>query len=538
MKNYIMPRRVIQAVKADNIKWLFEPRIPQLTLFPTEDIHKECLKIEKGGYVLIDFGIELCGGIEISLRGMEEEARSAKCRIVFGESVMEALSTIGEKNATNDHAVRDMTVEVSFMSSLRYGETGFRFVKIEAVDADLYIKTIRAVNDTENWEYKGNFECSDALLNSIWKTGAYTVELNTHDYIWDGVKRDRLVWIGDMHPEVSTINTVFGKLPAVKNSLDYIKQGTPSTEWMNTIETYSMWWIIIHYDYFMHWGDFEYLAEQEQYLVPLCKHIIEWAEEDFAASQNGMSGFVDWSNMYTESEMEGRKAISCLALDCAKKMFEYLESFNYAKQCEEVLKKIRSEKADRKNSKSISALTVLSGRDDTFAREVLAGSSPKDMSCFMGYYVLKAKAKLGEYQDSLDIIRKYWGAMLNAGATTFWEDFDVEWVKNSARIDEVTPEGMNSIHGDFGKYCYEKFRLSLCHGWASGPTPYLMEQIGGIEILEPGCKKVRISPHLAGLDWIKVKYPTPYGDIRVYAESTSNGVETEIDAPEAIEVVR
>ena len=237
MKNYIMPRRVIQAVKADNIKWLFEPRIPQLTLFPTEDIHKECLKIEKGGYVLIDFGIELCGGIEISLRGMEEEARSAKCRIVFGESVMEALSTIGEKNATNDHAVRDMTVEVSFMSSLRYGETGFRFVKIEAVDADLYIKTIRAVNDTENWEYKGNFECSDALLNSIWKTGAYTVELNTHDYIWDGVKRDRLVWIGDMHPEVSTINTVFGKLPAVKNSLDYIKQGTPSTEWMNTIET-------------------------------------------------------------------------------------------------------------------------------------------------------------------------------------------------------------------------------------------------------------------------------------------------------------
>ena len=538
MKNYIMPRRVIQAVKAENIKWLFEPRIPQLTFFPTEDTHKECLKIEKGGYVLIDFGIELCGGIEISLRDMEEEVRSAKCRIVFGESVMEALSTIGEKNATNDHAVRDMTVEVSFMSSLRYGETGFRFVKIEAVEADLYIKTVRAVNDTENWEYKGNFECSDALLNSIWKTGAYTVELNTHDYIWDGVKRDRLVWIGDMHPEVSTINTVFGKLPAVKNSLDYIKQGTPSTEWMNKTATYSMWWIIIHYDYFMHWGDFEYLAEQEQYLVPLCKHIIEWAEEDFAASQYEMTGFVDWSSKYTESEMEGRKAISCLALDCAKKMFEYLESFNYAKQCEEVLKKIRSEKADRKNSKSISALTVLSGRDDTFAREVLAGSSPENMSCFMGYYVLKAKAKIGEYQDSLDIIRKYWGAMLNAGATTFWEDFDVEWVKNSARIDEVTPEGMNSIHGDFGKYCYEKFRLSLCHGWASGPTPYLMEQIGGIEILEPGCKKVRISPHLAGLDWIKVKYPTPYGDIRVYAENTSNGVETEIDAPEAIEVIR
>ncbi len=538
MEKYIMPRRIVEAVKVENAKWLFEQRVPQLTFFPTEDTHKECLKIERGGYVLLDFGIELCGGVEISLRDMSAEARTAHCRIVFGESVTEALSTIGEKNATNDHAIRDMTVEVSFMSLLRYGDTGFRFVKVEAVDSDLYIKTIRAVNDAENWEYKGEFECSDALLNSIWKTGAYTVELNTHDYIWDGVKRDRLVWIGDMHPETSTINAVFGNHPAIRNSLNYIKQGTPSTEWMNKTATYSMWWIIIHYDYFMHWGDIDYLAEQERYLIPLCRHIIEWAEEDFAAPQNVMTGFVDWSSKHTESEMEGRKAIACIALDCAKKMFDYLGNLGYAGQCEKCLKKVRAEKADRKNSKSISALTVLSGRDDTLAREVLSGSSPEDMSCFMGYYVLKAKAMLGEYQESLDIIRQYWGAMLEMGATTFWEDFDMEWLKNSARIDEVTPEGMNSIHGDFGKHCYTQLRLSLCHGWASGPTPYLMEQIGGIEILEPGCKKVKISPNLAQLDWIKVKYPTPYGDILVFAENTIDGVKTKIDAPEAIEIVR
>ncbi len=538
MEKYMMPRRVVQAVKTENTKWLFEPRVSQLTLLSAEDIDKEYLKIEKSGYILIDFGIELCGGIELSVRTVGAESGLAKCRIVFGESVTEALSTIGEKNATNDHAIRDMTVEVPAMSCLRYGDTGFRFVKIEAVDADIYIKTVRAVNDAENWEYKGNFECSDTLLNTIWKTGAYTVELNTHDYIWDGAKRDRLVWIGDMHPEVSAINAVFGNHPAIKSSLDYIKQGTPSTEWMNRTATYSMWWIIIHYDYFMHWGDFEYLAAQEPYLIPLCNHIIEWAEEDFAAPQNVMTGFVDWSSKHTENEMEGRKAITCIALDCAKKLFEYLENLGYASKCEKCLNQIRMEKADRKNSKSISALTVLSGRDDSLAREVLAGNSPEDMSCFMGYYVLKAKAMLGDYQDSLDIIKKYWGAMLDAGATTFWEDFDMAWVENSARIDEVTPEGMNSIHGDFGKHCYEGLRLSLCHGWASGPTPYLMEQIGGIEILEPGCKKVKISPNIAALDWIKVKYPTPYGDIIVYAENTINGIVTKIDAPEAIEIVR
>lgn len=395
MKNYVMPRRIIQAVKAENTKVLFESRNSQFILFPTDNPQKDCMKIEKGGYVLIDFGIELCGGIEMALRDVGEERADAKYRIVFGESVTEALSTVGENNATNEHSVRDMTVNVSFMSTQRYGETGFRFVKIEAVDVDLYIKTVKAVNDIENFEYKGSFECSDPLLNKIWRTGAYTVELNTHEYIWDGVKRDRLVWIGDMHPEVSTINAVFGRLSAVKNSLDYIKKGTPSTEWMNSTATYSMWWIIIHYDYFMHWGDLDYLAEQKEYLKVLCERITQWANEGFAAPQDAMLGFVDWSSKYTESEMEGRKAIGCLSLDCAKRMFEYLECFDWANLCERTLVKIRREKANRKNSKSISALTVLSGRDDSLAREVLAGGSPEDMSCFMGYYVLKAKAKLG-----------------------------------------------------------------------------------------------------------------------------------------------
>ena len=50
-------------------------------------------------------------------------------------------------------------------------------------------------------QYLGSFECSDERLNTIWQTGAYTVHLNMQDYLWDGIKRDRLVWIGDMHPE-------------------------------------------------------------------------------------------------------------------------------------------------------------------------------------------------------------------------------------------------------------------------------------------------------------------------------------------------
>lgn len=47
--------------------------------------------------------------------------------------------------------------------------------------------------------YLGSFTCDDSLLNEIWKTAAWTVHLNMQNYLWDGIKRDRLAWQGDLH---------------------------------------------------------------------------------------------------------------------------------------------------------------------------------------------------------------------------------------------------------------------------------------------------------------------------------------------------
>ena len=75
--------------------------------------------------------------------------------------------------------------------------------------------------------------------------GAYTVHLNMQEYIWDGIKRDRLVWVGDMHPEVTTIKAVFGEDSSVDDSLDFIRKETPLPGWMNGMASYSMWYSII-----------------------------------------------------------------------------------------------------------------------------------------------------------------------------------------------------------------------------------------------------------------------------------------------------
>ncbi len=536
MNEYRMPRRILLEKNTENTGNLFEERDLQV-IYGGYDDKSQYAHIEKGGFILLDFGKELCGGIEMAIQSIGDGKDSTRCRLVFGESVMEALSEIGVKNATNDHAIRDMTVEVHSLSFQRYANTGFRFVKIEPLEAGIYIKAIRAVNEIEDFEYKGSFRCSDSLLNKIWETGAYTVHLNTHEYIWDGVKRDRLIWTGDMEPEVSALRTVFGNVPAIKRSLDMAKQCSPSAQWMNKTATYSMWWMVIHYEMYMHWGNHKYLSEQEEYMTLLCDRIFSWADSGFEAKLNEITGFVDWSSKYSEDEVEGRKAVTCIALMCAEKIFGYLDNEEYRRKCAKYLEKIRCDKPERKTNKGISALTVIGRRDAAYAREVLAGGNAEDMTCFLGYYVLIAKAILGEYKEALDVIRGYWGAMLDAGATTFWEDFDVKWLEDSAGIDCVVPEGKKCVHGDFGKHCYEGFRMSLCHGWAGGPTPFLSEKIGGIEILEPGCKKVKICPNLGDLEWIDVKYPTPYGLISIFAQKVNGEVVTKIDAPQPIEIV-
>ena len=82
------------------------------------------------------------------------------------------------------------------------------------------ISQVRAVLQLRDVPQIGAFRCDDERLNRIWQVGAYTVQLNMQEYLWDGIKRDRLVWIGDMHPEVSTINAVFGFNDVVPASLD------------------------------------------------------------------------------------------------------------------------------------------------------------------------------------------------------------------------------------------------------------------------------------------------------------------------------
>lgn len=113
--------------------------------------------------------------------------------------------------------------------------------------------------------------------------------------------------------------------------------------------------------------------------------------------------------------------------------------------------------------------------DDEYALLVKDGAS--GFSTFMSYFFLKAIASR-DANLAVELMKEYYCAMLNIGATTFFEDFDLKWLENSSVLDELPKNGQKDIHGDYGAHCYTGFRHSLCHGWSSGVITFIKEFLG------------------------------------------------------------
>ncbi len=557
VREYLTPERVVWTQydsQITGLDYLLRPGNGQADL-ANRFICKIKTDGEKRPAFLLDFGKEIQGGIQL-VTGMPPSQKPITVRIRLGESVSEAMAEIDGKNgAGNDHAMRDFTVQLPWLGVLEVGNSGFRFARVDVVDtAELHLKEVRAISAFRDIPYLGSFRSSDERLNRIWETGAYTVHLNMQEYLWDGIKRDRLVWIGDLHPEVMTVNTVFGHNEVVPKSLDLIRDITPFSQWMNGISSYSIWWLLIHRDWYYYQGDLAYLKEQQDYMAGLLRHLISKVGADGRERLDG-NRFLDWPSSEHKAAIDaGLQAMMVLAMQAGEELCTIIGDKKLAAACGSmavrmkkaapvVVKAVeRSGKApDAPGSKQAAALLTLAGLmpADKANKDYLAVNGGKGFSTFYGYYMLRAMAEAGNYQGALDVIRTYWGAMIDLGATTFWEDFNLDWLPGASRIDELVPQGKKDIHGAYGAYCYQGFRHSLCHGWASGPTSWLSEYVLGVQVVEPGCRTIRITPHLGDLDWVEGAFPTPYGLVTIRHEKQPNGqIKSEIKVPDEIKILK
>ncbi len=501
------------------------PRV--CTLTPAADCDAPAL--------LLDFGCELHGGIRIDAPGGPVQ-RPLRVRVRFGESASEAMG-----GPNQDHTLHDLEIGVPWMGHQEIGNTGFRFVRIDLLEAEapLRLSGVRAIFLRRDLPYIGSFECNDELLNRIWRTGAYTVHLNMQDFLWDGIKRDRLVWMGDMHPETRVVSTVFGGVDVVPRSMEYVRDRTPLPGWMNGISSYSLWWIICHLDWYRYTGDLETLRAQADYLAPLVDQIAALVAED---GQEALSGvrFLEWPTSRDPLAIDaGLQALTALALEAGASLCRLVGSYETAARAEDAARRAFAVRRPATPSKQANALLVMAGMADAVEtnRSILAVDPDRGVSTFYGYYILEARAMAGDFAGCLELIRSFWGGMLAMGATTFWEDFNLDWTEGAAGISDLVPPGMKDIHGDFGDFCYQGLRHSLCHGWAAGPTAWLTEYVLGLAPADPGFATLSVRPNLGGLEWARGSIPTPMGVVRVEHRIDADGqLRTDLDLPPGMRV--
>lgn len=502
----------------------------------------ECMRCVGKGYVILDFGKELCGGIRIlSFRSKPMQ----KIRIRFGESVSETCAELGEKGACNDHSVRDFETVVPSLSDQEWGKTGFRFVRIDFLSEEEYnLINVYAVSYHRDLSFIGKFECDDDLVNKIYETAKYTVFLTMQEHLWEGVKRDRLIWIGDMHPQVNAILDLIGNDECIENAIELSVEHSPMPCWLGNIPTYSFWLIQILHDYLMKVGNKDFVLKYLEYIESVVKQLDACVAQDGKIDYDaidvyhGNGYFLDWpSNNHKDAE-----AGNAYMFICSLAKLENIYAVLGKKTPHEVLalkEKIKKRKYGDLTKKQVLALGFLSGEiSKEEAGEKIALGGAKGFTTFLSYFLFKTLSDCDKTDTALQILKQYYGAMVDRGATTFWEDFDYEWLKDSGRIDEPTSDGLKDLHGDCGAFCYKGFRHSLCHGWSAGPVHFLTEEVLGVKILDAGCKKIKIEPKLGNLDWCRGEFPTPYGVIKISNEKKDGKVVTVVDAPKEIEIVR
>ena len=472
MREYLLPTRVIAGDKIANEDTLFIHKGLYATINYNQNEWNQYLKMDGlGAYIILDFGKEMHGGIRV----MTNWITNAECRVRlrFGESLGEVNSSIGEKNAKNAHSPRDFETMICAYADMTLGQTGFRFVRIDLLEEKyIYFKNIFCENiildETPIYTYQGQ----DERVKEIFETAKRTVDLcSSSGYIWDGIKRDRLVWAGDLAPEVMALTAIYGRLPVIENTMDMLTDIAPLPKYMNAIYTYSMWWIIILADYYKEFGCKDYVEKHLPYFTKLVEQMDELVDEKGDLC-NTIRYLVDWPTKDSADELVGVRAIFLMAMNGAEML---MKDFGISTATVEKIKaKLMLQPLQVEGKKQVIALKYFATgelTDEDYAK--LIEGRAKGFSTFMSYYVLTTIASRDE-QLAIELMKEYYGAMLDRGATSFWEDFHMEWLEGSGRIDEIDDTKLD-IHGDFGAHCYVGLRHSLCHGWSAGVAKFIKE---------------------------------------------------------------
>ncbi|MEI5582909.1 MULTISPECIES: alpha-L-rhamnosidase-related protein [unclassified Agromyces] len=445
-------------------------------------------------------------------------AGGAKPGITSGESEAEAFA---------DPAVLETRHDVASLPDGGWTTRhplGFRYLRV-AADAAPQPVAVRA--EVAPAARPGAFACSDDRLTRIWAAAQYTLRLCSQGLMIDGIKRDRMPWAGDQ--ALSTLANAFALGDARTVADGLVALGRPQHGYVNGIADYSLWWVVDADLYVRYFGDTAFAEREAEHVEAFVADLARHADDDgvfrpaeqpggFVDSGPG-SVFLDWGLALEQ----GRDPVALQmlwwwALGSAARLLDraaHAGAGRWRGLAETLGATLRARGwlagpgrwADYLGADAASAstapyanfLAVVAGLHPDgvppgVAASIAGGTAGTP---FMTAFRLRARLAAGEHAAVLDEIRHTWGAMLDAGPGTFWEE-------------AATGEDDLAMYG-------RPFGRSRCHAWSAGPAAILPEAILGVRPLADGWTRFAVDPRLDELDWAAAVVPTPSGDVVVHA---------------------
>lgn len=464
----------------------------------------------KEGSVMLDCGREM--RVKLSFPGQKK----GTARIYYGESVEEALDT--QNCELTDTLEFSKNTEVEIAKACRY-----LYVECPQ-EAEARMEVYRQYHPVQ---CRSHFECSDEMLNEIYRVSLDTLALNTCGFYLDGIKRDRWVWSGDSYQCYLMSYYSFFDRRTIERTICALAGKRPVDTFINHIMDYSFLWIIALWDYYIYIGDLAFLAR----MLPMAKEIVS-----FSLTRQNPSGllegkpcdwvFLDWANLDNRGEVSAEQILFWKSLDVVGKLCGVLgeDGSKYFALRDEVERALigllwdgergvfRYSRRDgvpntdvKKHAHIFALLFGLfkDGRVRCAERVLTDENVEKIVTPYMRFFELDALCGIGQKDYVLHEIRTYWGGMLREGATSFWERYD------------PTEKGSEK-YAMYGR----PYGKSLCHAWGAGPLYLIGKYFAGLEPAEPGYRSFRLTPFLGDLEWMECELPAGEGTVSLRIDGT------------------
>lgn len=459
---------------------------------------------------LYDFGKETFGYLKVKgLKGC--------IHIYYGESSEEAMD--------KEHC-ETLDILTGGQSPCEVCDSkAFRYVYIETEQNASYEEVLMDFEYAPmEKERSGSFRCSDELLNDIWDTAAYTMDLTTREFFMDGIKRDRWTWSGDAIQSYLMNYYLRFDTECVKRTIRQLRGKDPVTAHVNTIMDYTFYWFKSIHDYYLYTADLDFVREMWSRMVTLMDYVEGRLNGDgMAEGQSDDWIFVDWVDFPMHKrgtlcfeQILLMKAMETMAV-CAKLLGVKTD---YRVKAESLRNKIKQTfwsyerkayyhaieegQMNQQITKFPNMFAILYGlayeeeRHEIMKSVMLNPAIDPITTPYMRFYELETLCIDGLQTEVLQEIRDYWGGMLHEGATSFWEKYNPE---------ETGTQHLAMYGRPYGK--------SLCHAWGASPIYLIGKYYLGVQPTKPGYEEYLVKPVLGDLQWMEGDVPTPFGKIHV-----------------------